>query len=321
MTRTRVRACIVGYRSGDRAIRAARSALEAGAEVVFVDNSPEEGAAARLRAELPGTLAVEAPRNLGFAAACNLAAKGAETDHLLFLNPDATLAPGCLDALAARLDAHPEEGVAGPAISFPDGRPQLSVRADPNAAVVLHQYTAFRWLLLFRGAWKRYRRPLPAGEDPVAVPVLMGSVLLVRRRLFEDLGGFDERYFMYYEEADLCRRARETGAGVVFVPAARAVHEGGASARAAPLSLGATRMVSAQRYVRRFAGPAAASAFRAAFLVGFPLRALFDLNRDLLYTLGYAVWPPKHAKVGTKAREAMAAVRLLTVDLFRVAAS
>ena len=115
-----VRACVVSFRSGDRAVRACRSALSAGAEVVLVDNSPGDGTADLVRESLPGVRVLSAPRNLGFAAGCNLGARDAESDHLLFLNPDAELDPGALEALTRALEDHPGAGIAGPALRFPE---------------------------------------------------------------------------------------------------------------------------------------------------------------------------------------------------------
>ena len=312
-----VRACIVAYRSGERATAAARSALDAGAEVVVVNNSPGEDVP-----DLPdGARLVTPKRNLGFAAGSNLAAAGAETDFVLFLNPDATISPEGLATLVAYLDDHPDAAIAGPALSRPDGRAQASVRRDPSAAATLHQYTAFRWLFAFRGAYRRYRAPVVGGTGPVEV--LMGSVLLVRRSVFRAVGGFDERYFMYYEEADLCRRIRDAGHEVVFVAEASAVHEGGASTAFARTRLAAERLISAQRYLRRFLSPGRWAMFRVAFLVGFPLRAMIDLVRDLFGLLVAAVREAVSDEPGrtrAKALEVSAGARLLTRDFFRVVA-
>jgi len=318
-----VRACIVAYRSGERAEAAARSALDAGAEVVVANNSPGDGLADRLATEVPGARVVEPTRNLGFAAGSNLAADGAETDHLLFLNPDATISREGLAALVSYLDATPAAGIVGPTLTRPDGRLQPSVRRDPTAAATLHQYTVFRWLFVFRGAYRRYRSPAASGPGPRPVDVLMGSVLLVRTSLFRELGGFDSRYFMYYEEADLCRRARAAGREVVFVPDAAAVHEGGASAAFARSRLAAERLISAQRYLKRFLPRARWAWFRIAFLIGFPLRAMLDLIRDMfgLSVEGVrGVFSEDRDRLRAKAREVVADARLLTRDFFRVVA-
>jgi len=311
----RVRACIGSYRSPGRAAAACRSAAESGAEVVLVNNSPGDGTAGAVRAACPGAEIREPEENLGFAAGSNLAAEGAKTEHLLFLNPDATLAPGALDTLLRHLDQHPDTGIVGPALTYPCGRPQPSVRLDPGAKAVLHQYTAWAWTLLFRRAYREYRAPVAAAGP---VEVLMGSALLVRTALFNDRGGFDQRYFMYYEEADLCRRVREHGAKVVFVPDAGAVHEGGVSAGRGPSHLAAMRLVSAQRYVGRFGSSGTRVLFRLAFIVGFPIRAAADLLRDMGYAAVYALIPGRSAKAKKKRREALSALRLLTVDLPRV---
>ncbi len=315
MTVPRVRACIVSYRSPKRAAAACRSAAQSGAEVALVNNFAGDGTVEAVRAACPGVEVREPARNLGFAAGSNLAARGAGTEYLLFLNPDATLEPDALDALLAHLDAHPETGIVGPALRFSDGRPQPSVRRDPSAAAILHQYTAWGFTRLFCRAYREYRAPRAAAGP---VEVLMGSVLLVRTALFLDLGGFDERYFMYYEEADLCRRARDRSAAVVFVPEATAIHEGGVSAERGPSRLAAMRLVSAQRYVRRFESATTRVLFRLAFVLGFPLRAAFDMVRDSGYAVVYAVLPGRRKKVSKKLREALSALRLLTVDLPRV---
>ncbi len=316
MSAPRVRACIVAWRSGERAVRACASAADSGAEVVLFDNSPGDGTAGLVARALPSVRVLSAGRNLGFGAASNRAAAGATTDYLLFLNPDAVLAPGALAALVAHLDAHPEAGLAGPSLRFADGRPQPSIRRDPGARAVLHQYSAFRWLGVFRPAYREYRSP----ADPAAPEVLMGSVLLVRRGLFESLGGFDPRYFMYYEDADLCRRARERGARLAFVPAAEALHAGGASEEVAGADLAAVRLVSAQRYLRRFMPRGRYVLFRLGFLAALPPRAMFDLCRDLSYAAlcGLLSRPEKARR---KWREARSAARLLSVDLWKVVAA
>ncbi|MBD3162008.1 MAG: glycosyltransferase, partial [Candidatus Latescibacteria bacterium] len=270
--------------------------------------------------EVPAVEVRSGGRNVGFAAGCNRAAAGATTDHLLFLNPDAILDAGTLDVLVRHLDRHPECGVAGPALRYPDGRSQPSVRGDPTPAALLHKYTVFKLLPSVRRAYRRYREPETPGPGPRPVKVLMGCALLVRTDLFRAVGGFDERYFLYYEEADLCRRVREAGAQVHFVPEAGAVHEGGASASAEVPRLAAVRLVSAQRYVARFASRGSRAAFRGAFLFGFPPRAMADLLRDTAYAALYGLWPRRREKAGRKAREALASLRLLTLDLMKVAA-
>ena len=315
MSTPRVRACIVSYRSPRRAAEACRSAAAAGAAVALVNNSAGDGTADAVREACLAAVVREPADNLGFAAGSNLAAKGAETEFLLFLNPDATLSPGSLEILIAHLDAHPTTGIAGPALRFPDGAHQPSVRKDPSAAAILHQYTAWGYTPLFSKAYGAYRSPEHAAGP---VEVLMGSALLMRRSLFAELGGFDERYFMYYEEADLCRRVRERGAEVVYVPAATAVHEGGVSAKRGPSRLAAMRLVSAQRYIRKFESRGRRTLFKAAFVLGFPIRAALDLLRDTGYALVYALSPGRREKARKKRREALFALRLLTVDLWLV---
>ncbi len=314
MSGPRVRACIVSYRAPHQAAVACRSAADAGAEVVLVNNFAADGTVEAVRESCPGAVIHEPERNLGFGAGSNLAADGAAREFLLFLNPDATLSVESLDTLVAHLDEQPGVGMVGPALRFPDGSHQPSVRRDPGPAAILHQYTAWGYLF-FRAAYREYRSPEHTA-GPVAV--LMGSALLVRRSLFADLGGFDERYFMYYEEADLCRRVRERGDEVVYVPGAVAIHEGGVSARRGPSRLAAMRLVSAQRYVRNFGSTPGWVLFKLAFLLGYPIRVALDLLRDTAYVFAYTLLPGRREKARKKGREALIALRLLTVDLWRV---
>lgn len=314
MSPPRVRACIVSYRAPRRAAAAYRCAAEAGAEVVLVNNFAKDGTVAAVRAACPDAVVYEPDHNLGFGAGSNLAADGATTEFLLFLNPDAMLSREALEILIAHLDHDPAAGIAGPALCFPSGAHQPSVRRDPSAAAILHQYTAFGYVC-FRRAYREYREP---EHHAGPVEVLMGSVLLVRRSLFRELGGFDSRFFMYYEEADLCRRARGRGMEVLYVPEATAIHEGGVSARRGPSRLAAMRLVSAKRYVQKFGTPGLNLLFAVAFLIGFPIRVVLDLFRDTAYALVYALVPGRREKARMKRREALSALRLLTVDLWRV---
>jgi N-acetylglucosaminyl-diphospho-decaprenol L-rhamnosyltransferase len=316
MSQPRVRACIVSYRSGASAVRAARSCLASGAEVVLVDNAPGDGTAELVRRELPEVEIREPGENLGFAAGSDLAAEGAATELLLFLNPDAELDPGSLATLAARMDAAPGTGIVGPAVRFRDGRPQPTIRGDPTPAALLYEYTVLRHLRIGRAAYVRYRTPAEPRSGTGVVEVLMGCALLVRRDLFEELGGFDRRYFMYFEEADLCRRVRDAGRTVEFVPEATVVHAGGESAAQAPGKLESWKRVSAQRYLRRFCSGPRYAAFRAAFLPTYVLGTVVDLLRDLLHAGAYLLF--RREKVRRAAGRALVSLRLLTVDLPRV---
>lgn len=199
-----VRAVIVSYADPAATLRAVESLREQVQEIVVVDNSPEGS----LEDGAPGASVLAPGANLGYTGGANLGARGARTDWLLFMNPDAVAEAGCVAALLAAA-ASGTAGIVGAQILLPDGR----VNAGDNPLHV----TGISWA-------GRFGEP---GEDgpPREVAVVSGAALMVRRELWERLGGMSERFFLYQDDTDLCWRARLAGARVLFVPGARVVHE------------------------------------------------------------------------------------------------
>ncbi len=199
-----------------RQLRAEQCLRDGAAEVIIVDNfSDPHPAAARLR-RIPGVAVRRWRRNRGFARAVNEGARLSRGDWVLLLNPDVTLSPGFLDdalAHASRLDDEPEVGVVGFALRNPDGSRQLSTGPFPTLAGTLAR------LLLPRHR-RKYSEPPGSGRVDWAT----GCCLLVRRRCWEDLGGLDPAFFLYYEDVDLCHRARAAGWSVRHEPRLWVVH-------------------------------------------------------------------------------------------------
>lgn len=288
--RVKIAAIIVSRDTRDATLRCVRSVLAqdvpgADVSVVVVDNASGDGTADAVRSEFIGRAAVMAnDENLGFGAACNAGARSAPgADWLLFLNADVVLEGGAIAALLSVADRYPKAGVIGPRFTFPGGRVQPSLRGDPTRLALLHQHTALRFLRVGRVAYSAYKSPL-FGAVPQAsctVPVTLGACMLIHGPAFRELGGFDERYFLYFEEADLQRRMREAGRVVVHEPAARAVHEGGASSdRDRARALG-WYLQSLFRYMDRWHGLFAGLLYRLAFKPLFVVKMLVDLVRDL----------------------------------------
>jgi N-acetylglucosaminyl-diphospho-decaprenol L-rhamnosyltransferase len=169
---------------------------------------------------------LENERNVGFAAACNQGAQGSHADYLLFLNPDTEVLPGALDKAVSYLEDPTREkvGVVGVRLIDASGNVVRSCRRFPAAS----QFWV-RALALDRLAPKLFDSGLMAAwphDDTRVVDQVMGAFLLVRRRLFEQLSGFDERFFVYYEEVDLCLRARQLGFVPVFLHSVSVRHVG-----------------------------------------------------------------------------------------------
>ena len=182
-------------------------------EVFVVDNASADGTADTVRRRFPEVRLIQSPVNRGFGAANNLALPQCGGRHILFLNPDTLVRPGALAAMSAFLDGRPHVGLAGPRLVYLDGRAQESVS---------YRYLGQKYAPeLYRGL---------KGE----IAWVMGACMIAPAGVVRDVGGFDERFFLYGEEEDLCLRIRQAGWEIGFAGEAVVVHVGGYSAAASP---------------------------------------------------------------------------------------
>jgi GT2 family glycosyltransferase len=181
-------------------------------ELVIVDNASEDGTPATVRAHAPRARVLEQRRNIGFAAGCNVGVSASSAPLLMFLNPDAVPASGCLDALRRAADALPGWGAWQALVTLP-GRDAIN-----TCGGVVH-FLGVGWAGLCGEPLSR------APDRPVEVGFASGAALVVRRTAWNLLGGFDDRYFMYGEDLDLALRLRLNGLGVGIVPGARVEHD------------------------------------------------------------------------------------------------
>lgn len=200
-----------------------RAEPELDLELIVVDNSADPVEARRL-AELALSALIVNPANIGFARAANQGAALARGEFVLFLNPDVILHPQGLSTLIGAARADPDVAVLGPRLVYPDGSLQHSGRGFYRPLTLLMRRTPL-------GRWRPQagilRRHLLSDRDPGAtrdVDWMVGACLLVPRRSFHDLGGFDGRFFLYLEDVDLCLRAWRSGRRVRYVGAAVATH-------------------------------------------------------------------------------------------------
>ena len=200
----------------------------AGIDTVVVDNGSSDGTVELVRERFPVVRVVEA-ENRGLCAGWNRGIGSTSAEHVLVLNADAWLLD---DALTALLDAarrNPRAAVVGPRLLNPDGTLQRSVRGFPTAWRLATEYLYLRKLAPGSRALNAF---YGGGFDHASeqeVEWVMGACMLLRRTAFDQVGPFDERYFLFSEEVDWMRRATDHGWTVVFTPAARCVHVGGAS--------------------------------------------------------------------------------------------
>jgi N-acetylglucosaminyl-diphospho-decaprenol L-rhamnosyltransferase len=266
-------------------------------EVIVFDNASSDGSADAIAAEFPQVRLIRSSRNVGFAAANNLAAAEARGEYLLLLNPDTVVLDNTVNKLLAFASENPDGGIFG-------GR---TLNADRSLNPKSCWGRPTPWSTFCRGIGLSY---LFAGNrllDPEAlggwkrdtvrqVDIVSGCLLMIRMDLWRNLGGFDEQFFMYGEDADLCLRAKKRGARCVICPQATIVHYGGASER-----------VREDKFVRVFSAKARlftkhwrpfSAMIGIAFLNLYPLTRLillwtlrrFGLSKAESYQTWLAIW-------------------------------
>ncbi|MGH9305606.1 MAG: glycosyltransferase family 2 protein, partial [Acidimicrobiales bacterium] len=193
------------------------------------DNASTDGTPEKLARAVPEADVVTCPENLGFAGGMNRLLARSTAPWFLALNSDAWPEPGALAQLVATAESHPRAAAIAPLLLRPDGTTEHSTHPFPSLGIaLLDTFEGRRWLpqgylerLCLEGAWRHDR----ARQVDWAV----GAALLMRREAIADIGGFDERFFMYVEDVEWCWRARERGWEIQFEPAAVVTHIGGAS--------------------------------------------------------------------------------------------
>ena len=200
-------------------------------EIVVVDNGSRDGTVPFLRQRFPGICLVEAGRNLGFSAANNRALAVSSGRNVVLMNGDAVALPGSLDTLVRFLDERAGAGIVAPKLVNPDGSDQGTARSFPTPAAALFGRRSPLTRAFPRNPFSaRYLSGRAhEGVGPFEVDWVSGACLMIRRACIERVGRLDETFFMYWEDADLCRRVKQSGSGVWCVPDSRVVHAEGGS--------------------------------------------------------------------------------------------
>lgn len=204
-------------------------------DVVIVDNASRDGSVARVQrvADEIGisecVSVIANPDNRGFARACNQGIAGHDARYVLLLNPDTECPAASLTGLVHTADARPNAGIVGPKLTYPNGNYQESVRRFPT---LWNQLCILLRIHLFAGWLPTLRRYFCADLETTkeqAVEQVMGACFLIRRELIAEIGGLDERYFIWFEEVDYCKMAIRAGWEVVYAPGTTVIHHGGQS--------------------------------------------------------------------------------------------
>ncbi|MEK9151936.1 MAG: glycosyltransferase family 2 protein, partial [Patescibacteria group bacterium] len=200
-------------------------------EVFVADNDSDDGSVEMVRREFPQAALLANKKNLGFAAGNNPAIKMSKGDFVVWLNPDAEVIGNALGRMVGYLRANPEVGIAGPRIVNEDGSVQPSVRRFPTPLSQALIMLKIQNLMPTLAPLRRYYALDFDYSRAVAVDQVMGAAMFIRRSVFEKIGLLDERFFIWYEEVDFCKRAKDAGFEIRYVPAATVRHGGGQSFR------------------------------------------------------------------------------------------
>lgn len=227
---------------------------ESPSEVIVVDNGSSDGSVEMVRQDYPTVVLHLEPTNPGYGAGANRAIERTASPYVLLLNTDTLLQPGALRSLGDYLDRHPRAGVVGPRLTNPDGTLQPSCFPFPSPLVTLLDTSPVgRLIALVPALRNRYPRTW-AHTHARTVPCVLGAALAIRREAFEAVGGFDESFFMYFEETDLCYRLHRAGWETHFAPVTDVAHAGGVSTMQRRTAMRAQLFLSSLRYHERHHG-------------------------------------------------------------------
>jgi N-acetylglucosaminyl-diphospho-decaprenol L-rhamnosyltransferase len=220
---------------------------EVPADLIVVDNASTDESLSGVAQDYPVVQLVENPENVGYGTACNQGFRTTDAQFVCFLNPDVVPEPGSLSAMAAAMAANPEVGVLGPRLNNPDGSRYPSCRVIPNLSVAVGH--AILGLLTENNRFTRAYQLLD-GDHAIEREVdwVSGAAMMVRREAFEHVGGFDESYFMYVEDVDLCSRLRHAGWKALYFPQAQMMHHVAGSSRRTPYKMIFHHHLSLLRY-------------------------------------------------------------------------
>jgi N-acetylglucosaminyl-diphospho-decaprenol L-rhamnosyltransferase len=271
---------IVNYASWPLTLRCLQSLDGTGYsdfETIVVDNDSEEPP------ELPSRVRLIRNReNVGFARAHNRGIAASTGDIIVIINPDTVVERNFFDGLERFFRDNPKVGIAGPRILDSDGELQLSARREISALSGFLGRTSLLTRLFPKSSFVKSQFPaVTDGSHPSPVDWVSGACMAIRRDALQQIGPLDERFFMYFEDADLCRRARAVGWLVYYLPHIEIVHQTGASSRSKPKAVWLLHK-SAFLYHRKHGAHGPLGIFSAAVFAGLLLRALAKLGTSLL---------------------------------------
>jgi GT2 family glycosyltransferase len=193
-------------------------------EVILVDNNSTDGTVAYVGKEYPSVHLIENKQTYGFAKNNNIGAARAQGKYILILNPDIVLLPDAIDILYNYLKENESVGIVAPKLLNPDHSIQRSARNFMSIKLLIYRMITFGKDDTRNTTVQAYLAPNLSNEEPATVDWCLGAALLFRSDFYRELGGFDEHFFLYVEDTDICQRCWFAGKSVVYHPQARMIH-------------------------------------------------------------------------------------------------
>jgi GT2 family glycosyltransferase len=243
--------------------------------VIVVDNDSQDGSVDAIREHFPTVHIVANPKNIGFGAANNIAFAESQSKYVMLLNTDTIVKPGAIRSMVDVLDREPSVGAVGCRLANADGSLQKSCWSFPTPLLAWSEAFGLNRLGLTRD-WYRWDH-----ESEQDVDFVIGAALMVRREVIQKVGGFDEAFFLYAEEADWQKRMHDAGWQVRFTPAGTIVHLGGASGEAMRDRQIVEFCRGTERFIRKHHGWLGFQIFRAGVIVGTSTRVLVTVTKSL----------------------------------------
>ncbi len=264
-----------------------RALERVGGEVIVVDNNSQDGSNEMVRERFASTVLIENKDNRGFSKANNQGVAMAKGEYILFLNPDTVVPEDFFVKMVGYMDAHPEAGSIGPRLIdgkgkfAPDGK-----KSFPSLSVAIFKTTGINKLFPKSPYINKYYA-VHVGEREVAeVDALSGCCMMVRKSLLEPIGGaFDEDFFMYCEDVDLCYRIQKSGVKNIYFPETTVIHYKGESTKKATLSYVRIFNEALVLFVKKNYTKSSAQSFIAFIKIGVVLRAILSLLKQVLKVL------------------------------------
>ena len=251
-------------------------------EILVVDNASSDGSVGMIEAKFPWVKLIKSNENLGFAKGNNVAIRQCRGRYIALVNPDVIVFPGCLDALADFLDQNPKVGNVGPRVFNADMTMQSTCRRFPtlwnNFCSASRLESVFKGVPFFAGEHMFYF----SHDRTLPVDVIVGCFSMIRHQTFDEVGLLDEGLFMYGDDVDWCRRARNAGWQVVFYPGGQAIHDRGKITAPYPVRFAVAQQRSVLHYWSKHHGFWGVLGIRSIMLFHHMVRYAFAVTSGLL---------------------------------------